>query len=183
MKKYQVLYADPPWQCQRTKGRGIAADHYPVMRMEEFCRLPVGELADSDAALFLWVTFPQLETGLQLIRAWQFTYKTAAFVWVKTNKKSGTPFWGLGSWTRSNAEICLLAVRGHLKRISKSVHQIILPIERHGKKPDQVRERIVLLMGDAPRIEFFVRERVSGWDAWGNEVTSDVDFLEDVENE
>ena len=119
-----------------------------------------------------------------MIHAWRFTYKTAAFVWVKTNTKSGTPFWGLGSWTISNAEVCLLAIKGHPKRISKSVHQVVLsPVERHSRKLDLVRERIVALMGDVPRIELFARKKVPGWDAWGNEVQSDVDFSDSVKNE
>jgi len=154
------------------------------MCMEDLCSLPVGNLAERDAALFLWVTFPQLKESFRVIHAWRFTYKTAAFVWVKTNTKSGTPFWGLGSWTRSNAEVCLLAIKGHPKRISKSVHQVVLsPVERHSKKPNLVRERIVALMGDVPRIELFARKKVPGWDAWGNEVQSDVDFSDGIKNE
>ena len=77
----------------------------------------------------------------------------------------------MGYWTRSNAELCLLAVRGRPKRRSAGVHQVILsPVEQHSKKPDVVRERIVSLMGDLPRVELFARQTASGWDAWGNEV-------------
>ena len=108
-KKYQIIYADPPWQYNRKAGRGIASDHYPTMSLQEICNLPVGNLADKNCALFLWVTFPQLREGLSVIQAWGFQYKTVAFVWVKQNKKADTLFLGLGHWTRSNAEICLLA--------------------------------------------------------------------------
>ena len=107
-KKYQIIYADPPWQYNRKAGQGIAADHYPTMSLQEICDLPVGKLADKDCVLFLWVTFPQLREGLSVIQAWGFQYKTVAFVWVKKNKKADTLFLGLGHWTRSNAEICLL---------------------------------------------------------------------------
>lgn len=86
-------------------------------------------------------------------------------------------FWGLGYWTRANAELCLLATRGNPKRISKGVHQIVdSRIREHSQKPDIVRERIVQLCGDLPRIELFAREKVLGWDSWGNEINSDISF-------
>ena len=84
-KKYQIIYADPPWQYNRKAGQGIAADHYPTMSLQEICDLPVRKLADKDCVLFLWVTFPQLREGLSVIQAWGFQYKTVAFVWVKKN--------------------------------------------------------------------------------------------------
>ena len=84
---------------------------------------------------------------------------------------------GLGWWTRSNAEICLLAVKGKPKRKSASVRQLIFaPVEQHSKKPDVVRDRIVELMGDLPRIELFARQTAPGWDVWGNEVNSSISF-------
>ena len=90
---------------------------------------------------------------------------------VKKNKKADSFFWGLGYWTRSNNEICLLATKGKPKRVSKSVHQIIYePIGKHSKKPVVVRDKIVELCGDLPRIELFARETSPGWDVWGNEV-------------
>ena len=80
-------------------------------------------------------------------------------------------FWGLGHWTRANAELCLLATRGSPRRQSAAVHQVILsPVEEHSKKPDAVRDRIVALMGDLPRVELFARQATPGWDIWGNEV-------------
>lgn len=113
-----------------------------------------------------------MEQGLELIKKWGFIYKTCAFSWIKLNPKSKTPFIGMGYYTRSNNEICLLATKGNvLKRKSKSVKQILLSdIEEHSKKPDEIRERIVDLLGDLPRIELFARQHVEGWDCWGNEV-------------
>lgn len=93
------------------------------MSIDELCALPVETLAEKDCLLFLWATFPQLPEALRLIKAWGFSFKTVAFVWLKLNRKSPTWFYGLGYWTRGNAEICLLAKRGHPKRYSKSVHQ------------------------------------------------------------
>ena len=123
----------------------------------------------------MWATFPQLKEALQLIKAWGFTYKTVAFVWLKTNKKALTWFYGLGFWTRGNAEICLLATKGHPKRQAKNIHQLIIsPIEEHSKKPEEARKKIVALMGDIPRIELFARKESPGWDIWGNEVKSNI---------
>ena len=145
------------------------------MSIEELCTLPVSEIAEKDCVLFLWATFPQLKEALQLIEAWGFQYKTVAFVWLKTNRKSGTWFYGLGFWTRGNAEICLLATKGHPKRQAKNVHQLIIsPVEAHSKKPDIAREKITALMGDLPKIELFARKESPGWDIWGNEVKSSI---------
>ena len=111
------------------------------------------------------------------MEAWGFTFKTVAFVWVKQNRKSDPLFWGMGYWTRANAELCLLATRGHPKRAAKDVHQVIIShVEKHSRKPDEMRKRIERLMGDQPRIELFAREKSSGWDVWGNEVDSDIEL-------
>ncbi len=112
-----------------------------------------------------------LPFAFDVIKAWGFTYKTMAFTWIKQNKKSPTLFWGIGNWTRSNAEFCLLATKGNIKRVAPNVHSVVMsPVARHSQKPAEVRDRIVQLMGDCPRIELFARERVPGWDAWGDEV-------------
>lgn len=170
-QKYAIIYADPPWSY-RNKGTRAAADrHYSTMSIEDIKALPVADIAAEDCVLFLWATFPMLREALETIEAWGFEYKTAAFVWVKQNRLSPGWFWGLGNWTRSNAEVCLLAVKGRPQRVSAAVHSIIeAPVGKHSEKPKEVRKRIVELMGDVPRIELFARERVPGWDAWGDEV-------------
>ena len=141
--------------------------------------LPVDKLADQDCTLFLWATFPMLREALGVIDAWGFTFKTVAFVWIKLNRKADNLFWGLGSWTRANAEICLLATRGHPKRQSPNVHQVILShIEEHSRKPAEARRRIVALMGDVPRVELFARQTPPGWDVWGNEVNATADWAD-----
>ena len=145
------------------------------MSIDELCALPVETLAEKDCLLFLWATFPQLPEALRLIRAWGFTFKTVAFVWLKLNKKSPTWFYGLGYWTRGNAEICLLAKRGKPKRRSAGVHQFIIsPVEEHSKKPDVTRDKIIELAGDLTRVELFARQKAPGWDVLGNEVDSDL---------
>jgi len=180
MKQFSVIYADPAWSYRVWSKKGLgrtAESHYPTMSLSKICALPVAELVAADCALFLWATFPNLQEAFEVIKAWGFTYKTVAFTWVKQNKKSQGWFWGLGHWTRANAEICLLATKGKPKRISGRVHQIIdTPIEAHSKKPDEARRRIVELMGDVPRIELFARQQPEGWDVWGNEVPCSIEL-------
>ena len=178
-KKYNVIYADPSWAFRvwSDKGKERSADkHYSCMSLDDLKRMPMssGEnsIAAADCALFMWATFPMLREALELIAAWGFEYKTIAFCWVKQNKNSDGIFKGMGYYTRSNAEICLLATRGRvLERKSRSVSSVIIShIERHSKKPAETRDRIVELFGDLPRIELFARETAPGWDCWGNEV-------------
>lgn len=174
-KKYSIIYSDPPWSYKvwSDRGKGRSAErHYPTMRKEDIQRLPIKEIAAENSILFLWVTAPCLIEGIELITAWGFKYKTVAFTWVKQNKKSDGIFTGMGYYTRANAEYCLLATRGKvLERKSHSVSSVVLShIERHSKKPDEVRDRIVQLLGDLPRIELFAREQANGWDCWGNEL-------------
>ena len=179
IRTYNIIYADPPWRYEQRKVQGAAENHYSTMSIDELCALPVPELAAKDCALFLWATFPQLSEALHLIRAWGFRYKTVAFVWLKRNRKSPSWFYGMGYWTRSNAEICLLATKGKPKRQSAGVHQFIIsPIEQHSKKPDEARDKILALMGNLPRVELFARQKTPGWDAWGNEIASDITLAE-----
>jgi N6-adenosine-specific RNA methylase IME4 len=171
--KFAIIYADPPWSyADKSLNRGGAARHYRTMTNKEIYDLPVKNISADKAVLFMWATFPKIEEALQTIKEWGFEYKTCAFVWVKQNKKSKSFFWGMGRWTRSNAEIVLLATRGGgVDRLSKSVHSIICePIGRHSEKPDIVRKKIIELVGDLPRIELFARQKAEGWQVWGNEV-------------
>ena len=176
-KKYQIIYADPPWSYRdkALAGNRGAGCKYNVMNTQDISLLSIKELADENCVLFLWVTMPKLNECFEVIKKWGFEYKTVAFTWVKLNKIKPTPFVGMGRWTRSNAEVCLLATKGKPKRTSASVYSIVMtPIERHSKKPQEVRNRIVKLMGDLPRIELFARQKTEGWDVWGNEVESDI---------
>ncbi len=179
-KKYNIIYADPPWQYKvySKKGLGRSAEsHYPTMSLDDIKALPVGDLADTDCALFMWTTIPLLKDCFSVIESWGFQYKTVAFVWIKLNKKADTLFWGMGHWTRANAELCILATKGHPKRKSARVHQVILShVEEHSKKPDEARNRIIELVGDLPRIELFSRRKTSNWDVWGNEVDCDIEL-------
>ncbi len=176
-KYYKVIYADPPWSYQdkALAGNRGAGCKYNVMDTNDIARLPVELLADKDCVLFMWVTMPKLNECFPLIKAWGFEYKTVAFTWVKRNKNADSWFWGMGRWTRANAEVCLLATKGKPSRVSAAVHSVVdTPIEEHSKKPQEVRNRIIQLCGDVPRIELFARNKTEGWDVWGNEVESDI---------
>lgn len=119
----------------------------------------------------MWVTMPQLPKVFEVIEAWGFEYKTCAFTWVKKNKIKDSWFMGMGNWTRSNSELCLLATKGKPKRIDASILSVVdTPIEKHSKKPDVIKDYIVKLCGNLPRIELFARQKTEGWDVWGNEV-------------
>jgi len=173
-KKYNVIYADCPWHYNvySKKGKGRTAEsHYHTMSVNEIRSLPVTRIVADDCILFLWITFPCLLEGLSVMEAWGFTYKTCGFNWVKRNKKNDSFFVGLGYWTRSNSEICLIGTKGKPKRVSRSVRQVCdAKVMEHSKKPDEIRERIVELCGDLPCIELFARQRHEGWDCLGNEI-------------
>lgn len=181
-KKYQIIYADPPWDYTLSgstkNARGLAKQHYSIMSPNDICNLPIRSIATENAILFMWATFPMIYEALTTIKSWGFIYKTAAFVWVKKNRKSESLFWGMGAYTRANTEICLIAIRKKTKakQLVKrhDIHQIVMsPIEIHSKKPDIVRDKIVELLGDVSRIELFARQSTCGWDCWGLEVPDD----------
>jgi len=188
MKKYQIIYADPPW-VYWCGGKKNASKHYICMKDKDIYKLPVKNLADKNCALFLWATFPKLPEALKTLKEWGFKYSTVVFVWIKSKKRTEInqssffpednidTFFGLGYWTRANAEIVLLGTIGKPKRIMKNIKQIIYePIRKHSQKPDVVRDRIIQLLGDLPRIELFARQKTEKWDAWGNEIESDIEL-------
>ncbi len=181
-KKYNIIYADPPWKYKvwSKKGNGRSAEsHYKTLALKDIINMKdfINDISANNCVLFIWITYPCLKEAINVIEEWGFTYKTCGFAWVKRNIKANSWFWGMGYWTRANSELCLIATKGKIKRISRKVHQIIeTPIEEHSKKPAIVRDKIVELMGDLPRIELFAREKTDGWDVWGNEVDSNINF-------
>ncbi len=178
-KKYNIIYADPPWtyQDKRTKPgplghmAGGAQPHYPTMTIKDIAAIPVHDIADDPCLLFMWVTWPLMPKWNEVITGWGFKYKTLAFEWIKT-AKSGKPRIGAGSYTRSNCEPLLLAVRGKAASLIER-HNIVNVVMHqrtvHSVKPAVFRDLIVDLAGDLPRIELFARSSAAGWDVWGNE--------------
>lgn len=178
---YEVVYCDPPWSYDDKGSNGAADNHYSTMSMRDLCGLPVKQLVAKDAVVFMWATWPLLLEAITVMGAWGFAYKTLAFIWVKHYEKSGKPFFGLGRWTRSNTEVCLLGVKGKPKAVAHDISQLLLdtddnekviqaPVRKHSAKPPEVREKITKLMGaDKLAVELFAREHTEGWDSWGNE--------------
>lgn len=174
-KKYNIIYADPPWEYKESgSGNRVVKAHYPTMNIEDIKKIPVKKLCAEKSILFIWVTFPRLKQGIEVIEAWGFEYYGLGFNWVKTTK-NGNYAWGMGYYTRQNAEVCLIGVpknkNDRLKPLNRDVLSIVQSIrEEHSKKPNIVRDLIVRAVGDLPRIELFARQKVDGWDCWGNEV-------------
>jgi len=171
---YKTIYADPPWEYADKKGHsaklGAATSAYPTMSFNEIAKLPVNSIAHRDCTLLLWATMPQLQTALDVIGFWGFNYKTVAFVWVKLNPSGVGIYSGLGHWVNGNAELVLLANRGHPIRLRKDIKQIVMVARgSHSVKPEEARRRIELLF-EGPRVELFARKQSVGWDVWGNEV-------------
>lgn len=204
MKKYKIIYADPPWKYgskelygdkisgykngQRKRFANIERI-YPTLNIRELKKLPIKEIVDKNCVCFMWVTDSHLKEGIELLEAWGFKYKTVAFVWLK-KYKTGTRVLNFAPWTLKSTELCLLGIRGKMSQYKKANNiQQFVEAERtsHSKKPDEVRKRIVDLFGDISRVELFARDngdknlfgenRMDGWDTWGNEVKSDIDLL------
>ena len=184
MKKYQIIYADPPWKFNGNYGKigksklsGYGAElRYPLMQDKDIIGLPIQNITSDNCALFLWVVNSKIDLGIKVLESWGFEYKQIAFCWVKTSQK-GIPNCRLGYWTLGGIELCLLGIKGNMgsKRIIKNIRQVLLsPRIGHSKKPQKIRENIELLFGDLPRIELFARQKTEGWDVWGNEVESDI---------
>lgn len=181
-KKYSVIYADPPWSYYNdstarydcTTVRGMRRPPYSVMASSEIKALPVQNITDNNAILFIWTTDYHLSRCIECIEAWGFEYKTVGFAWLKKNK-TGKPVCFMGAYTmKSGIELCLLGTKGKNAHKLVKAHNIRAFIEsermEHSAKPVEIRTRIEMLLGDIPRIELFARERVPGWDAWGNEL-------------
>jgi N6-adenosine-specific RNA methylase IME4 len=171
--KYNLIYADPPWSYRdkAAAGKRGASFKYPTLGIDDLAELPVASIAAPDCLLAMWWVGPQPQEALDLVRAWGFELKNmTGFTWHKLTVKGKSHF-GMGHLSRGNCENCLFAVRGKPKRVSASVRQFVeAPIREHSQKPDQVRDRLVQLMGDVPRIELFSRVHTKNWDFWGNEV-------------
>ena len=172
-KKYPVILADPPWSYRELKlcGPWAAERHYSTMDHTSIAALPIAPMAAKDCALFLWTTSSHLPFAFDIMKAWGFTYASIAFNWVKLNRGNRQPFLGMGAYTRRNAELCLLGVRGKPKRLARNVPESMLtPRREHSRKPDQQYGRIMRLF-DGPYLELFARQQWPGWDVWGNQTT------------
>ena len=184
---FDVILADPPWAFRvwnKDTGSGrSASNHYPVMGLRDICSLPVQPLMADNCALFLWATWPNILEAFRVIESWSppkkdglLTYRTEAWVWVKTNKDGKRPRMGLGYYTRAVSEPCLLAVRGTMPVAAHDVMALIYsPVRKHSQKPDEQYAKIERLYPDMRYLELFARNKHrANWSYWGNEIDSDI---------
>ena len=187
MKKYQIIYADPPWNFGNRMYSSNKNDHhrkitraYPVMKTKDICELNIKNITDNDCVCFMWTADAFIKDAINVMEAWGFKYKTVAFIWQK-KEKSGKQVCYMGQWTMKNCEIVLLGTKGKMTQYLKSrkVRQL-QEAERirtiHSRKPMIIRDKIFEMFGDIPRIELFARQKTEGWDVWGNEVESDIEL-------
>jgi N6-adenosine-specific RNA methylase IME4 len=181
--KYSIIYADPPYHYYGDPNKNAAAGkHYSLMTTDDICKMLVPKA--KKAVLFLWATGPKMPEAIRVMKEWGFHYKGVAWVWVKTNK-AGKIIQGQGvrpTFVKPTTEFVL--VGGTNKRgrtfpiLDEGMGQVVLaPREEHSKKPDIIRDRIVELLGDLPRIELFARQQTPGWTSWGNEVPNVNDIV------
>lgn len=185
MKKYRVILADPPWQYTTvgaTSPSRRTENHYNTMSRVDLLQMPIADISVDRAVLFMWACWPLIDEALELIKAWGFTYKTLAWEWIKMNPNNMGIAIGMGNYTKSNPEPCLLAFRGD--PIPVAVHDvtsvIMSPLQEHSRKPEVQYNRIEALYPQGPYLELFARRRREGWDVFGNEVEGSINLNEAI---
>lgn len=176
--KFDIIYADPPWDYKgqkqhagaNSKDTGSAASHYGTMTLADLKMLDIDSIAAKDCLLFMWVTNPHLDQGIDLLKSWGFSWATVGFVW---DKQRVNP----GFYTMSQCELCVIGKRGKIPkpRGARNMRQLVSSMRReHSQKPDEVRSRIEKMFPNQSKIELFAREKAPNWAAWGDEIDSDV---------
>jgi len=180
LKKYQIVYADPPWQYTSKKfqdgGRDfdkLESNHYATMTIDDLSKLPIEHIITDDSACFLWVVDSHLKEGIEILEHWGFSYKTVAFNWIKITKNKKQCY-NFSPWTLKSWELVLLGTRGKMgkyKLLNNVKGLVIAERTEHSRKPEEVRKRIDSLFGNVEKIELFARRVTPGWDAWGDEIS------------
>lgn len=174
-KTYQVIYADPPWAYRNRNTGGSmssgSAAKYRTMTKDEICGISIP--AARDSVLFLWTTVPMLPDALDVMREWGFTYKTM-LTWRKVMSM------GMGFWWRGQCEHLLFGVRGKVRAFRMQESNFAQTrAGRHSSKPVEFRQLIERATRSMPdKLELFARERFDGWDAWGDEIVSDITIVD-----
>jgi N6-adenosine-specific RNA methylase IME4 len=172
--KFGAVLIDPPWRFTNRTGK-VAPEHrrlmrYETMSVDELAGLPVGELGKPASHIYLWCPNALLAEGLHLLSAWGFTYKTN-IVWYKVRKDGGPDGRGVGFYFRNVTELVLFGVRGSLRTLAPGRRQTNIIVERkreHSRKPPTLH-RIIEECSPGPFVELFARERIRGWNHWGDE--------------
>ena len=177
-KKYNIIYADPPWEYssksyQDSNREMLKLDEtqYKTLSVHQIKDLPIKEITANDCILFLWSTDSHLKEAIDVIESWSLHFKTIGFTWVK-QYASGSYCYNFSPYTLKSTEVCLIGIKGKLKNIKKTNNVkglVFAERTKHSKKPNEVRDRIVNLCGDLPRIELFARNTTPGWDVWGDQ--------------
>jgi len=174
-KKYDVIYADPPWRYEENWGNGSNEHTYNTMSVEDIQSLPVEQISKDECHLYLWFTNPFVSEALEVMKSWGFKQKTI-ITWRKLYK-DGTPEMGMGYYFRGCTEHILFGVRGKKKSKSKEIKNHFDAVNprwfgySHSTKPEKARELIKEVSGvDSSKIELFARKKIEGWDVWGKEV-------------
>ncbi len=180
-EKYQIVYADPPWKTKTFKEKkdGLISRDLPYVQMTdiEIAELPVESLVADDAILFMWCIDSRIPKIAELMKSWGFNYKCVGFVWGKKAKTTEGFNGGFSSYTKRDCEFCFIGTRGKYLNLKRSVNQILLePKDAHSKKPNEIKDRILDLCGDLPRLEMFARSSTEGWDVFGNEVDNSINI-------
>ena len=179
-KKYNTIYADPPWQFQNRTGK-VAPEHkrlnrYETMTLEEIKKLPVSEIADDKAHLYLWIPNALLPNGLEVMDAWGFEYK-GNIVWEKIRKDGFPDGRGVGFYFRNVTELLLFGIKKKsspnrtLSPARSQVNLVRSQKREHSRKPDEIIP-IIESCSQPARIELFARGDREGWDMWGNQANA-----------
>lgn len=171
---FATILADPPWQFQNRTGK-MAPEHkrllrYPTMEFEEILELPARQLAAARSHLYLWVPNALLAQGLEVMRAWGFTYK-CNLVWYKIRKDGGPDGRGVGFYFRNVTELILFGVRSSMRTLKPGRTQVNLLATRkreHSRKPDEIYD-LIEECSPGPYLELFARFPRKDWSQWGNE--------------
>jgi N6-adenosine-specific RNA methylase IME4 len=165
-KRFRTIMADPPWDIGQKDGRYGASTHYDLMPLERIKQLPVADLAEDNAQLYLWVINGAIREGIDVMEAWGFTYQ-APLTWIK-------PRYGLGQYLRQQTEHLLLGTRGHAPvKFRGQGTWLYAPVQDHSHKPEE-QYAVIERLSDGPYLELFARRRQPGWFAWGNEHIADI---------
>ena len=173
--KFATILADPPWRFRNSTGK-VAPEHkrlrrYATMSLKEIRALPVSDIAQETAHLYLWVPNVMLAEGLAVMQAWGFTYKTN-MVWHKIRKDGGSDGRGVGFYFRNVTELVLFGVRGKNARTlapgRRQVNYLATQKREHSRKPDELYP-IIEACSPGPYAELFARRPPLGWNSWGDE--------------